>query len=136
MGITSFADKNPKFSRKIIGNVMTSYFGGRTECKIRKSPTKGDVLDFLSMYPTVCTLQNLWKFVIADHIECIDATQEIINFVDSFILSDIQNKENWTKLQAIVLVEPQKDVLPIRVKYSQKHVWNIGISHVNSKTPL
>lgn len=136
MGIKPFFSKNPKFSKKVIGNIMTGYFGGRTECKIRKTPVKVDVLDFLSMYPTVCVLQNLWKFVIADHIEHVDATQEIIQFVDGFTLKNIQNKENWTKLQAIVLVEPQEDVLPVRVKYGQKHVWNIGISHVSSKTPL
>src|ERR1051326_7731857 len=47
-----------------------------------------------------------------------------------------KKKENWTKLQAIVLVEPQEDVLPIRAKYGQKHVWNIGISHVSSKSSL
>lgn len=136
MGVRSFLDKNPKFSQKVIGNIMTGYFGGRTECKIRKTPVKVDFLDFLSMYPTVCTLQKLWKFVIADHIEHVDATQEIINFVDNFTLSDIQNKENWTKLPAIVLVEPQEDVLPLRARYGQKHVWNIGTSHVTSKTPL
>lgn len=136
MGVKTFFDKNPTFSREIIGNIMTGYFGGRTECKIRKTPVKVDVLDFLSMYPTVCTLQNLWKFVIADHIEHVEATQEIIQFVGRFTLKDVQNKENWTKLQAIVLVEPQEDVLPIRAKYGQKHVWNIGTSHVSSKTSL
>ena len=136
MGVKPFFNKNPKFSKEIIGNIMTGYFGGRTECKIRKTPVKVDVLDFLSMYPTVCTLQNLWKFVIADHVEHVDSTQEIIDFVDKFTIQDVQNKENWTKLQAIVLIEPQEDVLPIRAKYGQKHVWNIGISHVTSKVPL
>ncbi|SMH71349.1 DNA polymerase [Candidatus Nitrosotalea okcheonensis] len=94
MGVKPFFDKSPKFSNEIIGNIMTGYFGGRTECKIRKTPVKVDVLDFLSMYPTVCTLQNLWKFVIADHIEHVEATQEIIQFVDGVTLRDIQNKEN------------------------------------------
>ncbi|HEV2192541.1 MAG TPA: hypothetical protein VGR54_02855 [Nitrosopumilaceae archaeon] len=136
MGINSFIDKNPKFSTKIIGQIMTGYFGGRTECKIRKTPVQVDLLDFLSMYPTVCILQKLWKFVIADHIEYIDTTNEIINFVANFTIKDIQNKENWAKLQAIVLVEPQDDILPIRARFDQKHVWNIGISHLTSKTPL
>ncbi len=136
MGVKSFQDKNPKFSKQMQGHIMTSYFGGRTEDKIRKTPTKTDVLDFLSMYPTVCTLQNLWKFVIAKRIEYHKATRKITNFINGFSLKDIQDKENWTKLQGIVLVEPDSDVLPLRARYGSKNVWNIGTSHVTSKTPL
>lgn len=136
MKIKSFDKKNPKFSKQILGNIMTCYFGGRTECKIRKSPAKVDVLDFLSMYPTVCTLQNLWKFVIARKIEYREAALEMINFIKKFTLKDVQNPDNWAKLQGIVLVEPNEDVLPLRAKYGEKNVWNIGISHVTSKEPL
>jgi hypothetical protein len=136
MGIKSFVIKNPKFSKHVLGYLMTCYIGGRTECRTRMRPTWVDALDFLSMYPTVCILQNLWKFVIAKKIEYQDATLEITEFIDEFTLNDIQNPENWTKLSGIVLVEPDKDVLPLRAKYGQKNVWNIGISHVTSKIPL
>ncbi|MGI0047512.1 MAG: DNA polymerase, partial [Nitrosotalea sp.] len=136
IGVESFLNKNPKFPNEIIGYIMSSYFGGRVENKIRKTPTRVDVLDFLSMYPTVCTLQNLWKFVIADYIEYKEATREISDFIDKFTLADVQNPQNWARLQALVLIEPLDDVLPLRAKYGQKHVWNIGISHVASKTPL
>ena len=136
MGMKSFKEKNPEFSDEIIGNTMTGYFGGRTECKIRKTPTKVDLLDFLSMYPTVCTLQGLWKFVIAESIDYKDATDEIRNFVDKFTLEDIQNKDNWKQFQAIVQVMPEDDVLPLRAQYGDKHAWNIGISSVTSKIPL
>ena len=120
----------------MIGNIMSGYFGGRTECKIRKTPTKVDLLDYLSMYPTVCTLQNLWQFVIAEKIEHVEATDEIKKFVDSFTLKDLQNKENWTRLQAVVQIEPEEDVLPLRAQYGENHAWNIGISAVTSKIPL
>ncbi|MGI0062441.1 MAG: DNA polymerase, partial [Nitrosotalea sp.] len=136
IGVDSFLNKNPKFPKKIIGNTMCGYIGGRVEDKIRKTVVPVDVLDFLSMYPTVCTLQNLWKFVIADHIECHKATREIADFIDKFTLEDVQNPQNWTKFQGIALIEPQDDVLPLRAKYGQKHVWNIGVSHVTSKIPL
>lgn len=136
MGVRSFQDKNREFPKEVMGNIMTSYFGGRTECKIRKTPTKVDVLDFLSMYPTVCTLQNLWRFVIAGRIEYREATLEITNLIDKFTLEDVQDRENWTRLQGIVLVEPQKDIFPVRGRYGEKNVWNIGLNHVTSKTPL
>ncbi len=115
---------------------MNCYFGGRTECKIRKTPTLVDVLDFLSMYPTVCTLQNLWRFVIANKIESIEATTEITKLVETITVSDIQKKDIWTRLQAIVLLESQKDILPIRVKFGQNHEWNIGICSVSSQECL
>lgn len=136
MGVRSFQDKNQKFPKELMGNIMTSYFGGRTECKIRKTPTKVDVLDFLSMYPTVCILQNLWRFVIASHIEYREATSEITNFINGFKLEGVQDRKNWTRLQGIVLVEPQEDILPMRARYGEKNVWNIGLNHVTSKTPL
>ncbi|MEO9307469.1 MAG: DNA polymerase [Nitrososphaera sp.] len=136
MGVKSFLKKNKKFSKDILGYIMTSYIGGRTEDKIRKIPTKVDVLDFLSMYPTVCKLQDLWRFVIAQKIECHESTLEVTEFIDKFTLEDIQNPKNWTKLPGIVLVEPNEDVLPLRAKYGEENVWNIGTSHVTSRKPL
>ena len=134
VGVKSFSEKNPKsqFPNEMIGNILSCYYGGRTECKIRKKPENIDLLDFLSMYPTVCTLQNLWKFVIADHIDAIDATKEVIDFVEGIGLDDIQDKSIWAKLQAIVLIEPDHDVLPLRAKYGDKFAWNIGLPYVVS----
>lgn len=136
MCVKPFLQKNPTCSKQIIGNTMTTYSGGRTEDKIRKTPTLVNVLDFLSMYPTVCILQNLWQFVISDHIEYVDATKEITEFIENFKLEDIQNKENWKKLQGIVLVEPNEDIFPVRSKYGQQNVWNVGVNYLTSKIPL
>lgn len=136
IGVDSFLNKNPKFPKELLGNIMTCYFGGRTECKIRKTPTEVDVLDFLSMYPTVCTLQNLWRFVIADHIELHETTHEIADFIDKFTLEDVQRQENWTWLQGIVQIEPDSDILPVRAKYASRNVWNIGINYLTSSKPI
>ena len=136
MGVKSFTEKNPDFSDYTLGNLMNCYYGGRTECKIRKKPSLSDYLDFLSMYPTVCILQNLWKYVIADHIETQDATDEIRKFVDNFKLEDIQNKDIWSKFPAIVQIHPDDDVLPLRAKYGKKHEWNIGINHISYEGTL
>lgn len=136
IGILSFFEKNPEFSLDRVGKIMTCYIGGKVENRVRKTPTRVDVLDFLSMYPTVCTLQKLWQFVIADHIKCQEDTEEILDFIENFTLQDIQRPENWAKLQGIILIEPQKDILPIRATFGQKHSWNIGIETVSSKIPL
>jgi len=115
---------------------MTGYFGGRVECKIRRTPVRVGLLDFLSMYPTVCTLQNLWKFVIAKSISHVDATEEIRKFVDSFDVSQIRDKSTWAKLQVMVQIEPDGDILPIRAKFGQKHAWNIGICKISGNNLL
>lgn len=136
IGIRRFLEKNPDFPNELLGKITVSYYGGRTEDKVRKTPMLVDVLDFLSMYPTVCTLQKLWKFVIADHIGYKDDTEKIRNFIDNFKLVDIQNKKIWSKLQGIILVEPENDILPVRAKYGTKNVWNIGVNYLTSRTPL
>lgn len=77
MGVTPFFDKNPDFPREVIGHVMTTYYGGRTEVRIRKEPTRVTYLDFTSMYPTMYILLGMDKFLKAAKIESIDNTREI-----------------------------------------------------------
>ncbi len=136
LGIRSFMEQNPNFPRKILGYVMSTYYGGRCEVKIRTQPTKVALLDFLSMYPTVCILQDLWKFVIADKIEYYEDTENVRKFIDSIKLEDIQNKETWKQLQAIVEIQPDNDILPVRTKYDGKAVFNIGMNYLTSDKKL
>ena len=68
---------------------MGSYYGGRTEVRIRREIRQVILCDFLSMYPTVCTLMGLWRFVIAKGFEWRDSTAEtrkILNTVDVDVL--------------------------------------------------
>jgi hypothetical protein len=50
---------------ELIGLIMSTYFGGRAEVHLRRTLCQVLYCDFLSMYPTVCTLMGLWRFVIA-----------------------------------------------------------------------
>lgn len=136
IGIKPFFEKNKKFPLDIVGYVMTCYIGGKVECKIRKTPTLLDVLDFLSMYPTVCTLQNLWSFVIAKRIIHKDATKEIQELIDNFTINQVQDKALWEKFTCIVQIIPDEDVLPIRAQFGDKHSWNIGTCTVSGTEPM
>ncbi|MCA9828753.1 MAG: hypothetical protein KC444_10295 [Nitrosopumilus sp.] len=136
MRVRSFLEKNPDFSPEMIGKIMTCYYGGRTECKIRKTPVMCDLLDFLSMYPTVCILQELWKFVISDKIVCRDSTLEIQKLVECFRIHDIQDKKMWKRFPCIVQIIPDNDILPVRSKFGQKYAWNIGICNVSGTEPM
>ena len=63
MGIKPFMECNPDFPKDVLGYVMSSYFGGRTEVRIRNKPARVSYLDFTSMYPTVYSLLGLDKFL-------------------------------------------------------------------------
>lgn len=53
MGIQPLSRINTKINAKVKGQLMSAYFGGRCEVKIRKSPIEVSVLDFSSMYPSL-----------------------------------------------------------------------------------
>jgi hypothetical protein len=62
MRIRPVLQRQPTFSKYLLGFAQTSYFGGRTSAHIRKFPVPVVHTDFLSMYPTVNSLMGLWQF--------------------------------------------------------------------------
>jgi hypothetical protein len=136
MGIESFRFKNPDFPKDILGHIMTTYYGGRSEVRTRKIPMLVCLLDFLSMYPTMCILQQLWKFIIADHIDCVDDTDGVKAFIDSVSLEIFTDPGNWTKLNAIVQIVLDDDIVPLRAKYREKYAFNIGLNHGSCHEPI
>lgn len=133
MGIKSFLEKNKGLiSNEVLGYVTTAYIGGRSEVKIRKTPVPITLLDFTSMYPTMCILMGLWGFITCDHIEQQECTKEIIEFVKTAKLDDFKRKETWSHLTVLVQIEPENDILPIRCKFDGKQAYNIGDCYVTS----
>lgn len=65
MGVRPWRSLQPDFPPQTLGIIMSTYYGGRSEVHIRRVVTPVLYCDFLSMYPTVCTLMGLWRFVIA-----------------------------------------------------------------------
>ena len=105
LGLKPLAEIQPDFPPHILGYIMSAYYGGRTECMMRKTPTKVSVLDFTSMYPTMTMLLRIWEFITANGIEIDDVTEEIQAVVDSINLSSLQNQKIWK--QFVVLVQVQ-----------------------------
>ena len=137
IGIEPFIEKNPDFSPEMLGNIMTAYFGGRCECKIRKTPTKVTVLDFTSMYPTVTLMLDLWPYLIADRIETEDATEETKTILSNIDLDYLQKPDNWPHFNILVKLNPDDDILPVRMDYKGKNEsYNVGLNHVSSKDGL
>jgi len=137
IGIKPFLELNPDFPPEILGYVMTTYYGGRCEVRIRKNPTKVRLMDFKSMYPTIFTLMDLWKFLIADKIEWHDSTEETRRLVSEIELNDLTNPSLYPTLVTIVQIAPDEDILPVRAHYGEdRNAWNIGINYVTSSKPL
>ncbi|MDG6244855.1 MAG: DNA polymerase [Methanolobus sp.] len=135
--ITPFIQQNPEFPPEVLGNTMSAYYGGRCECRIRKTPTKVTVLDFFSMYPTVTLLLGLWDFVIADEIHHVDDTESVRQFVEDFTFEDTLNRDTWNQLNVLVETEPDGDILPVRTKYAgEDGTLNIGINHITMEESL
>lgn len=137
LGIRTFSEQNPNFPANIMGYLMSAYFGGRSEVKIRKKSMKVTVIDFLSMYPTMNILMGLWDFLIAEKIEPENCTEDIKKLLENIALEDLRKPETWKKFACIVEVLPEGDVLPLRMKYSENEdALNIGVNRITSRIPL
>lgn len=132
IGLQSFLKKNPDFSKDLLGKIMMTYYGGRTETRIRKEPVKVSYIDFTSMYPSIYGLFNMHKFLVAKNIEFHDSTKDTQELLDNVTREDIARPEFWPQLITICKIIPDEDILPIRAKYGGKDTSNIGVNYLKS----
>ncbi len=135
MGVSPLLAKQTNFPREIFGKAMCAYYGGRAEIRIRREVRQVLYTDFKSMYPTVNALMGLWKYVIADKITTRDATAEVRDLLDRATLADLQSKEFWPKLTALVRLRPGDDPLPVRARYDGR-CNTIGLNFLAAEKPL
>jgi len=115
---------------------MTTFYGGRAEVKIRKTPVKVRYMDFASMYPAIFVSMDLWNLLITKEVEYEDAAEETCRLLKHTTLETILDSSFWKKFPIIVLVKPDNDILPVRTHFDKDNVWNIGICEVTSKKGL
>jgi hypothetical protein len=142
MNVRPWRRVQPDAPSKMIGHIMSAYFGGRSEIHLRRQITQVFYCDFRSMYPTVCTLMGLWRFVIAQGINWKDDTTAVKKLLETWMPSDLQNPEIWKQLPVLVKVLPDNDVFPIRAKYpigdtcGEGDVATIGLNRLTRTEPL
>lgn len=138
IGIQSLAALQPDIPPILIGHIMSAYYGGRSEVHLRRMVSQVLYCDFLSMYPTVCTLMNLWPFMIAQGMTWSDTTQNTAAFLDCVSLENLQNQDTWKALLVLVRVQPEGDIFPVRAKYGTKQdaSYTIGQNYLTTKEPL
>ena len=132
MGIVPVLERQPDFPAQYVGFTQTAFFGGRTSAHIRKVPVPVCYVDFLSMYPTVNGLMELWKFVIARRIRVVAACQrEIGRILRRLTPEKLFDPRTWSKLPAFVKVVPDGDLLPSRSKYSvASNDWQVAVNYL------
>lgn len=132
MNIAPLLQVQPDFPREMQGRIMSTLYGGRSEVGIRRQMTQVFLCDFLSMYPTVCVMQNLWPFFIASGVTWREDAQWVRVFLERTTLADLQRSETWRELVAIVEVMPNDDAFPIRAKYGTGNETTIGLNYASS----
>ena len=94
------------FPKEYLGYAQSAFFGGRTSAHIRKMPVPVVYTDFLSMYPTVNSLMDLWRFVTARKIKVVEHCQAEIQIflqqIDRSEFAELFNQETWKELPAFV----------------------------------
>jgi len=140
MGVQPILTRQLDFSREHLGYAMAAYYGGRAECRIRHTPVPVVYTDFLSMYPTVNTLMGLWRFIVAAHIDVVDATEEARALLDTITLDNCFHPETWRDFTFFAAIAPDGDIVPVRAGYSgAPGEYNIGVNPLYpdaAKTPM
>jgi hypothetical protein len=124
-----------KVSNHMLGIAMQSYYGGRAECRIRRTPVPIVHTDFKSQYPTVNTLLGNWNVLTAKSLSFEDATDELRTSLGKITLEDLFTPKLWKKFVFYALVRPDKDILPVRAVYNSE-TQNIGINELSCERPI
>src|SRR5690606_24627034 len=97
---------------------------------IRRRPVPGVYVDFLSQYPTVYCLQDLWHFQIAQTINWEEANPDEINeWLERIERDDLLEPETWAELACAVQVAPEGDrLLTRRGSKPGSRIFNVGIA--------
>jgi hypothetical protein len=133
MGIPPILERQPDFPLAYLGFAQTAFFGGRTSAHIRKVPVPVVYVDFLSMYPTVNSLMDLWRFVIAREVRVVEHCQaEIKRFLSTLTPETLFCPRTWKRLPAFVKLIPNGDMLPSRAKYSAaSNDWQVAVNYLH-----
>jgi hypothetical protein len=134
MGIARPAEKF-QLSKHDVGIAMQSYYGGRSETRIRCAEVPVVPVDFTSEYPTSCVLLGLFDILTAERVTFEDDTEDIRKLVNRISLESCFERSAWKNFNFFALVQPEDDIFPVRTVYDGV-TQNIGNNYLTSDTPL
>jgi len=117
------------------GICLQSYFGGRSESRIRNWEVPVCPVDFMSEYPTINELLGNWDVLTAKRVTFTDATKEIRKLLSTISLERCFDQKTWPRFKFFALVCPDNDIFPVRTVYNGA-TQNIGINYFTSKEPF
>ena len=124
--LTAMGIERPEVKFKVLDKKlapwMQSYYGGRSECRIRHEVVPVVPVDFTSEYPSCCANLGLFGILTAERLDFVDDTANVKQFVATITRDKCYERETWRKLNFVARVIPDGDVLPIRTVYD-------GVSH-------
>jgi hypothetical protein len=135
MGIRPLLGPMMKWSNRLLGIAMASYFGGRAEVRIRKVDVPVRVLDFTSMYPTVFILMGLQR-LLTHKLRQRVVTIETREFLATVTAETLFDPSLWPQLRRFVRVRPSNDVVPVRQRPgSSSNPYTITVTNFTSDRP-
>ncbi len=120
---------------EILGIAMQSYYGGRSETRIRCAGVPVVPVDFTSEYPSCCVLLGLFDVLTAKSVSFDDDTESVRRLLKRTTLKGCFKPEVWESYRFFALVKPDNDILPVRTMYNQV-TQNIGNNYLTSETPI
>ncbi len=137
LGVQPVLQRHPDTDPELMGLAMSAFYGGRAECRIRKTQIPVSLLDFTSTYPTLFALMGMWSYAIADHIDTTrgpDVVATVRSLVDAFDLDRGFDPGLWPQTVGYVLIDADEDVLPVRAQYDKNKLgWNIGVNRCTTR---
>lgn len=124
-----------KVPNKTLGISMQGYYGGRAECRIRKTPVPVIHTDFTSQYPTVNALLGNWDVLTSSSVRFVDCSATVKKLLSNVALENTFDQNFWKKLSFFALVKPKGDILPVRTIYNGR-TQNIGLNYLTAEKPI
>jgi hypothetical protein len=117
------------------GIFISSYFGGRAECRIRNWEVPVCPVDFMSQYATVNELLDNWGVLTAENVTFPDATEEVHKLLSEIKIDQCFDRNLWPKFKFFARVQPNSDIFPVRTLYNGV-TQNIGLNFLTSEQSI
>jgi hypothetical protein len=124
-----------KVPGKKLGIAMQSYYGGRSETRLRRAAVPVVPVDFKSQYPSCCALLGLFDVLTARSVSFKSDTRNVRRFLKRISLQQCFKQAVWKRTKFFALIKPDRDILPVRTVYNGV-TQNIGNNYLTSDTPL
>jgi hypothetical protein len=132
LGFHPLLDAQPAFNRTHLGKGAASYFGGRSEVRVRRRDVPVRVVDFSSMYPTIFILQDLQHLIQGTLQAVVVPKAEIEELLATLTPERLYDPAVWPHLNCLVLVEPNGAILPTRMRLKHDDPYTIAVTPVQT----